>query len=100
MSYSIARRPANYCQQSWHARRLSARILRRRQSRSATKLYTIIMETLPTILLKPGEADRIVAGHPWVYHNEILRLTQEIGDGELVQVKDHRQRMLGPGFAN
>jgi 23S rRNA (cytosine1962-C5)-methyltransferase len=58
------------------------------------------METLPTLLLKPGEADRIVAGHPWVYHNEILRLTQEIGDGDLVQVKDHRQRLLGTGFYN
>jgi 23S rRNA (cytosine1962-C5)-methyltransferase len=58
------------------------------------------METLPTVILKPGEADRIVAGHPWIYHNEILRLTQEIGDGEQVQVKDHRQRLLGSGFYN
>jgi 23S rRNA (cytosine1962-C5)-methyltransferase len=58
------------------------------------------METLPTVLLKPGEADRIVAGHPWVYHNEILRHTQTIGDGDLVQVKDHRQRLLGTGFFN
>jgi 23S rRNA (cytosine1962-C5)-methyltransferase len=58
------------------------------------------METLPTVILKPGEADRIVAGHPWVYHNEILRLTQEVGDGEQVQVKDHRQRLLGTGFYN
>lgn len=58
------------------------------------------METLPTVILKPGEADRIVAGHPWVYHSSILRLTAQAGDGELVQVKDHRQRMLGMGFFN
>src|SRR6267143_5697351 len=58
------------------------------------------MESLPTVLLKPGEADRIVAGHPWVYHSSILRLTQPAGDGELVQVKDHRQRTLGVGFFN
>lgn len=58
------------------------------------------MESLPTVLLKPGEADRIVAGHPWVYHSSILRLTAQAGDGELVQVKDHRQRMLGVGFFN
>jgi 23S rRNA (cytosine1962-C5)-methyltransferase len=58
------------------------------------------METLPTVILKPGEADRIVAGHPWIYHNEILRLTQTIGDGDQVQVKDHRQRLLGTGFYN
>src|SRR5262245_35181280 len=58
------------------------------------------MESLPTVLLKPGEADRVVAGHPWVYQGAILRLTQPARDGELVQVKDHRQRFLGAGFFN
>src|SRR5476649_51401 len=58
------------------------------------------MESLPTILLKPGEGDRIVAGHPWIYHGEILRLTAPVVDGALVQVKDHRQRLLGVGFYN
>jgi 23S rRNA (cytosine1962-C5)-methyltransferase len=58
------------------------------------------MESLPTVLLRPGEGDRIVAGHPWVYHSSILRLTAQAGDGELVQVKDHRQRLLGVGFFN
>ncbi|MFO1488724.1 MAG: class I SAM-dependent rRNA methyltransferase [Verrucomicrobiota bacterium] len=58
------------------------------------------MESLPTILLKPGEADRIVAGHPWIYSSSILRMTAEAADGVLVQVKDHRQRLLGTGFYN
>jgi 23S rRNA (cytosine1962-C5)-methyltransferase len=58
------------------------------------------MDSLPAVLLKPGEADRIVAGHPWIYHSEILRLTASPADGELVQVKDHRQRLLGVGFFN
>jgi len=58
------------------------------------------MESLPTILLKPGEADRIVAGHPWIYSSSILRMTAEAADGALVQVKDHRQRFLGTGFFN
>ena len=58
------------------------------------------MEALPTVLLKPGEADRILAGHPWVYHSSVLRLTQPAADGALVQVKDHRQRLLGVGFYN
>jgi len=58
------------------------------------------MQTLPTVLLKPGEADRILAGHPWIYHGSVLRLTQPAADGELVQVKDHRQRFLGVGFYN
>ncbi|MGB7745847.1 MAG: class I SAM-dependent rRNA methyltransferase [Verrucomicrobiia bacterium] len=58
------------------------------------------MDSLTTVLLKPGEADRIVAGHPWIYHTEILRVTAPIADGELVQVKDHRQRLIGTGFFN
>lgn len=55
---------------------------------------------LTTVILKPGEADRIVAGHPWVYSNSILRITAPLGDGDWVQVKDHRQRLLGTGFYN
>jgi len=58
------------------------------------------MDSLPTVLLKPGEADRVVAGHPWIYHGEILRVTQPPTDGGLVQVKDHRQRLVGTGFFN
>jgi len=58
------------------------------------------MDSLPTVLLKPGEADRVVAGHPWIYQGSILRLTQPARDGDLVQVKDHRQRFLGVGFFN
>src|SRR6185436_9239781 len=58
------------------------------------------MDPLSTVILKPGEADRIVAGHPWIYHGSVLRLTQPAVDGELVQVKDHRQRFLGVGFYN
>lgn len=55
---------------------------------------------LPTVLVRPGEADRLLAGHPWIYAGSVLRLTQPAADGELVQVKDHRQRMLGVGFYN
>jgi 23S rRNA (cytosine1962-C5)-methyltransferase len=55
---------------------------------------------LPTVLIRPGEADRIIAGHPWIYGGSVLRLTQPAEDGALVQVKDHRQRFLGTGFYN
>src|SRR6478672_6224901 len=56
--------------------------------------------SLSTLILKPGEADRIVAGHPWIYHGSVMRLTHPAADGDLVQVKDHRQRFLGAGFYN
>ncbi len=56
--------------------------------------------SLPTVLLRPGEADRVVMGHPWIYQGSILRLTAPVADGDIVQVKDHRQRFLGVGFYN
>ena len=56
--------------------------------------------SLPTVLLRPGDADRIVAGHPWIYEGSILRCTRPPEDGGVVQVKDHRQRFLGTGFYN
>ena len=51
-------------------------------------------------MVKPGEADRLLAGHPWVYSGSILRITGEPKDGDVVQVKDHRQRFLGAGLFN
>ncbi len=58
------------------------------------------METLPTLLLKPGHAERVIAGHPWIYGASVLRLTSPAPDGALVQIKDHRGRFLGVGLYN
>ncbi len=55
---------------------------------------------LPTVILRPGTADRVIAGHPWIYAGSVLRLTAPAADGALVQIKDHRQRFLGVGFYN
>src|SRR5690242_14846059 len=56
--------------------------------------------TLATVLLRPGEADRVIGGHPWIYHGSIARLTRPVADGDIVQIKDHRQRFLGIGLYN
>jgi 23S rRNA (cytosine1962-C5)-methyltransferase len=56
--------------------------------------------SLPTVLLRPGTAERVIAGHPWIYAGSVLRLTAPAADGALVQIKDHRQRFLGVGFYN
>jgi 23S rRNA (cytosine1962-C5)-methyltransferase len=58
------------------------------------------MESLPTVLLRAGDADRVLAGHPWIYEKAVLRTTSKTPDGSVVQVKDHRQRFLGVGFFN
>ena len=57
-------------------------------------------DTLTTVVLRPGEADRVLAGHPWIYAGSVLRLTGTAEDGSVVQVKDHRHRFLGLGFYN
>lgn len=58
------------------------------------------MPTPTNALIKPGHADRIVAGHPWIFASSILRMTREASDGDVVQVKDHRKRFLGLGLYN
>jgi 23S rRNA (cytosine1962-C5)-methyltransferase len=66
------------------------------------------------IILKPGEEDRVLAGHPWVYDNEVERVLPGPGSpakgeaalvpGELADVearsRDGRPRYLGRAFAN
>ncbi len=55
------------------------------------------------IILKPGEEARILAGHPWVYDNEIAR--EEAASGALVSggiadVESSRKRYLGRAIVN
>ncbi|MDR2020136.1 MAG: class I SAM-dependent rRNA methyltransferase [Treponema sp.] len=64
------------------------------------------------IILKPGEEKRILAGHPWVYDNEVARVLapvpggfkpiplEELDAGELVDVESAHKTYLGRGFAN
>lgn len=80
--------------------RFEAIIDRTPLSATQSGLFTNIMVNTATVILKPGEADRVLAGHPWIYKGSILRRTGEVADGDLVQLKDHRQRLLGTGFYN
>ncbi|MDR1636363.1 MAG: class I SAM-dependent rRNA methyltransferase [Treponema sp.] len=63
------------------------------------------------IILKAGEEDRILAGHPWVYDNEVAKVLGPSGKeavlepGELAEVETQfgqggRSRYLGRAFAN
>lgn len=58
------------------------------------------MEILSTVFLKPGQADRIIAGHPWIYHGTLARLNRPTPDGEIVEIKDDRAHFVGVGFYN
>ena len=51
---------------------------------------------LPTAVVSRRGADRLRAGHPWVYQSDVLRVEAEPGD--LVRVESDRDRRLGVAF--
>jgi 23S rRNA (cytosine1962-C5)-methyltransferase len=53
-----------------------------------------------TLTLQPGEAARPLAGHPWIYRNEVAAVPADLEPGALVDVVDHRGRFIGRGYAN
>ncbi len=61
---------------------------------------TVPSPALPLVILKPREADRIVAGHPWIYAGAIMHASPDVKDGDIVEVKDHRKHWLGVGLFN
>ena len=58
------------------------------------------MEPIHTVRLKPGEQTRILAGHPWIYRNELEGWPPSVVPGDLVDVSDSRGRFLGRGYLN
>jgi len=57
------------------------------------------------IIVKPGEEVRLLAGHPWVFDNEVARVLgptgpAELEAGELVEVESSRKTYIGRAFAN
>ena len=53
-----------------------------------------------TIQLRPGGTHRVLAGHCWVYDNEIGQIIGSPPDGSIVKLLDPRGRFLGVGFYN
>jgi len=41
-----------------------------------------------------------MSGHPWVYSGEIAKLTGEAADGDVVDIRDHKDRPHGSGLLN
>jgi 23S rRNA (cytosine1962-C5)-methyltransferase len=58
------------------------------------------MEPIHTIRLKPGEQDRLLAGHPWIYQNELEGWPPDAAPGDLVDLHDSQGRFLGRGYLN
>lgn len=52
------------------------------------------------VYLKKNEEKRIVAGHPWVYANEVARIEGKDKNGSLATVYDFSGRYIGKGYIN
>lgn len=53
---------------------------------------------LPTLRLRPGEEDRVLSGHPWVFSNEIESIEGSGDPGSLAVAVSSRNQALGMGF--
>jgi len=54
----------------------------------------------PSLRLKPNAKARVLAGHPWVFVNEVDGLLPAEFDGEVVECRDRTGRLLGTGICN
>ena len=56
--------------------------------------------TIPVVRLKSKEEKRVLAGHLWVFSNEIEKIEGQPGTGDVVEVKSARNERIGFGFFN
>jgi 23S rRNA (cytosine1962-C5)-methyltransferase len=54
----------------------------------------------PAFKLKANAKPRVLAGHPWVFANEVEALLPPECDGEAVECRDRTGRLLGTGICN
>ena len=52
------------------------------------------------LTLKKGEEKRIIAGHPWVYANEVLKIEGKDAQGSIAKVLAYDGRFVGYGYIN
>jgi len=52
------------------------------------------------LILASGKEARLLAGHPWIYRNEIARFEGEGEPGAIAHVLDGRGRLLGQAMVN
>lgn len=52
------------------------------------------------VKLKPKEEDRLLAGHPWVFSNEIDKFPKSLSPGGLVEVVTSKGQPVGRGVAS
>jgi 23S rRNA (cytosine1962-C5)-methyltransferase len=55
---------------------------------------------VPALKLKPHSTIRAARGHPWVYRSEVQKPPPPEWDGEAVECRDSKGRLLGTGLCN
>jgi len=61
-------------------------------------VYPRDMRTLPAVILKPREENRLLGGHPWVFDNEIRSVNGKAESGAEVHIHSAQGRFLGTGL--
>lgn len=52
----------------------------------------------PKVILKKGKEKSIQRRHPWIFSGAVYGVTQELNDGEMVDVVDAQKQHLGTGY--
>lgn len=52
------------------------------------------------LTLKKGEEKRLLAGHPWVFANEVAKIEGKDKQGSIAKVLSHDGRFIGLGYIN
>jgi 23S rRNA (cytosine1962-C5)-methyltransferase len=58
------------------------------------------MDIYPEAVLKPGEEVRVLAGHPWIYDNEIDQISDTYENGGIFLFKNSAGLYIGLGYLN
>lgn len=53
-----------------------------------------------TLKLKPHSSARVLAGHPWIFANEVQKLLPAEYDGHVIECRDSHGHFLGSGIYN
>ncbi|AMA47978.1 MULTISPECIES: class I SAM-dependent rRNA methyltransferase [Flavobacterium] len=54
--------------------------------------------SFPKVILKQGKEKSILRRHPWIFSGAVYGVSQEIKDGEMVEVVDAKNQLLGTGY--
>lgn len=52
------------------------------------------------VILKKGEEERILMGHPWVFDNEVRNIDGDFDPADIVDVYDFKGLFIGRGYIN